>query len=71
MNSKNPFRSKTVWLGVLQAISGLLLLLIDNDLIKDYPRAVSAFVLANGVVTMALRMITTLPIQWTDDKKTN
>lgn len=64
---KNWFRSKTNWLGILQLMSGIFLLLIDNELVKQYPKAVSVFITLNGVVTMALRTITTLPIQWAEE----
>ena len=47
-NEQEPRKSKTNWLGVLQLISGLSLLVIDNDLVKEYPKVVSVFIAVTG-----------------------
>ena len=65
--NKNPFLSKTNWLGVLQFISGFSLLVIDNDLVKEYPKVVSVFIMVNGLATLLIRAVTTLPIGWNEE----
>ena len=67
--NKNPFLSKTNWLGALQLMSGFSLLAIDNDLVKQYPKAVSFFVMLSGAATIAVRAVTSLPIGWNDEKQ--
>lgn len=65
--NKNPWKSKTNWLGILQLISGFSLLVIDNDLVKQYPKIVSMFIMVNGMATLLIRAVTTLPIGWTEE----
>ena len=67
--NKSPWKSKTNWLGVLQLISGLSLLVIDNDLVKEYPKVVSVFIAVNGVATLLIRAVPTLPIGWNDEQQ--
>jgi len=65
--SKNPWKSKVNWLGALQLISGFSLLVIDNDLVKEYPKVVSVFIMVNGLATLLIRAVTTLPIGWNEE----
>lgn len=66
MNGKNPWLSKTYWFGALQVISAILLLLLDSDLIRQYPNAIATIGLVSGIVTIILRNFTSLPIEWAD-----
>ena len=62
--SKKAWWSKTNIFGVLQLTAGTLALFAGSDLIQQYPKAVSIIAAASGVVTIGLRLITTVPVEW-------
>jgi hypothetical protein len=63
-NAKKLWYSKTSIFGALQLAAGTLALFAGSDLIQQYPQAVAAIAAASGVVTIGLRLITSLPIEW-------
>jgi hypothetical protein len=63
-NAKKLWYSKTSIFGVLQLLAGTLALFAGSDLIQQHPQAVAAIAAASGVVTIGLRFITSLPVEW-------
>lgn len=61
---KNIWKSKTLVFGVLQLVSGIALLCVNNDLVKQHPSAVAAATSVSGLVTILLRFLTDAPIKW-------
>ena len=56
---KKWFKSKTVWIGVLQILSALILIFVD--LFPD-STIISSVLLADGIIMVVLRWITDKPI---------
>ena len=63
-NAKKLWYSKTSIFGVLQLAAGTLALFSGSDLIQQHPQAVAAVAAASGVITIGLRFITSLPVEW-------
>ena len=61
---KKAWYSKTNIFGALQLAAGTLALFAGSDLIQQFPRAVAAIAAASGVVTIALRFVTSVPVEW-------
>jgi len=62
--AKKVWYSKTSIFGMLQLAAGTLALFAGSDLIQQYPKAVAAIAAASGVVTIGLRLITSIPVEW-------
>ena len=56
---KKWYKSKTVWIGVLQILSSLILIFVD--LFPD-SQIISSVLLADGIIMVVLRWITDRPI---------
>jgi hypothetical protein len=63
-NAKKLWYSKTNIFGALQLLAGTLALFAGSDLIQQHPQAVAAIAAASGVITIGLRFITSLPVEW-------
>ena len=63
-NPKKVWYSKTGIFGTLQLAAGTLALFAGSDLIQQHPRAVAIIAAASGVVTIGLRLITSIPVEW-------
>lgn len=56
---KNPFKSKTVWFAILQAIAGIVTVIIAND---PALQSVAAIAIFKSALDITLRAMTTEPI---------
>ena len=63
-NAKKVWYSKTNVFGALQLAAGTLALFAGSDLIQQHPKAVAIIAATSGVVTIGLRFVTSLPIEW-------
>ena len=63
-NAKKLWYSKTSIFGALQLAAGTLALFGGSDLIQQHPQAVAAIAAASGVITIGLRLITSIPVEW-------
>lgn len=61
---KKVWWSKTAILGALQLAAGTLTLWGGSELISQYPNAVAGIAMATGGITIALRLITSVPVEW-------
>lgn len=61
---KKIWKSKTLVFGGLQLISGIALLCVNNDLVKQHPGVVAVATSVSGLVTILLRFLTDAPIKW-------
>ena len=62
--TKSAWYSKTNLLGLVQILTGVAGVLAGSELIQQYPKAVSSIAVATGVLTIVLRTLTTLPVEW-------
>ena len=62
VGAKPWWRSKTIWANILPVVLAILALMADDQLIAKHPQAVSAVLLAIGMVNIVLRSITNQPI---------
>lgn len=62
--AKKAWWSKTNLLGSLQIAVGFAGLLAGSTLIQQYPKAVAALTVASGILTIVLRSVTSVPIEW-------
>lgn len=51
-----------MWLNMLTVAVGVCGYLAGNEVIMDYPHAVAALVIAQGVLNIALRFVTSTPV---------
>ena len=63
MESKSPLKSKTMWANMLLVATGVSGYLAGNDIIMQYPRAVAAFIVLQGLLNIALRIVTKAPVK--------
>lgn len=61
---KKAWYSKSNIFGVLQVAAGITGVLVGSEFIQQYPTAISIAVSVSGVVTIGLRLITTVPVEW-------
>jgi hypothetical protein len=64
--TQSGWTSKTNILGALQLIVGIITAIAGSQLIADHPTWVSGLIAVNGIVTMVIRQLTSLPITWGD-----
>lgn len=62
--SKKPWYSKSNIFGVLQVAAGVSGLLIGSEFIQQWPGFVAGAVTVSGGITIALRFLTTVPVEW-------
>jgi len=62
--TKKVWYSKTGLFGALQLAAGTLALFAGSDLIQQHPQAVAIIATASGAVTIALRLLTSVPVEW-------
>lgn len=55
-------RSKTVLVGILTTLAGVLAYLAGDDFISQYPQTVAIVIAVKGVVDVVLRFLTSLPV---------
>ncbi len=60
--AKPWYASKTVWLNLLTTAVGVVGYLAGSDVIAQNPALVAAFVSAQGVMNVILRLITGKPV---------
>ena len=60
MSDKRPIKSRTVWLGFAVAI---LSQLASEEWIREYPQAIAWIGTAVGLLTVALRFLTSEPLK--------
>lgn len=60
---KSALSSKTIWVGVLTTVASTLGFLQGQEFIAQYPHVVAGLGAAVGLITIALRFITTVPIK--------
>ena len=56
--AKPWYMSKTMWLNLLTAVVGVVGYMAGSDLIAQNPALVAAFVSAQGVLNVILRLVT-------------
>jgi len=61
---KKVWYSKTAILGALQLAAGMLALFGGSELIAQHPQSVAIIATATGAITIALRLVTSLPVEW-------
>ncbi len=59
---KKTFESKTVLFGIATAILSALTFFQGEEWIKEYPQVVAGIGTAIGLITIALRFVTKLPM---------
>jgi len=69
-DSKVWYESKTIWINILTMLLGIIGVITGSELIADNPKLVAAFVMAAGIINLALRAITTKPVSTRSVKKT-
>ena len=62
MNSKPIFSSKTIWFSVAATVASVIALVAGEEWIQEYPQVVSILGIVGGLITGALRVITTQPV---------
>ena len=62
--SKKPWYSKSNIFGTLQVAAGIAGVLIGSEFISQWPGVVSGAVAVSGGITIALRFLTTVPVEW-------
>ena len=60
--AKSWWQSKTIWVNAITAATATLTVLGGQQIVQEYPKASAAIVAALGVLNIALRVITVLPI---------
>lgn len=63
MQPKLIWQSKTFWLNALTAAAGILVVVVGSDVVKDHPQLVGYLAIAQGVINVFLRMITSEPVK--------
>ncbi len=54
--------SKTIWIAVLQIVSGVLASILAQEWVASHPQAVGVLIAIVGIINAVLRSITTKPI---------
>ena len=61
---KKVWYSKTNLFGALQLAASTLALFAGSDLIRQHPETIALVGAISGVVTIGLRLITSVPVEW-------
>ena len=59
---KSPLTSKTLWFNGLSLAAAIITVLVDHQLILQYPAVVAGLTMAASAVNMVLRYFTTKPV---------
>lgn len=59
---KPVLKSKTVWVNMITVAVGICGYLAGNEVIIQYPHAVASLVVAQGLLNIALRFVTSMPV---------
>lgn len=62
MENKSVLKSKTMWANMITVAVGTCGFLAGNEVIMQYPHAVAALIVAQGLLNIALRFVTTRPV---------
>lgn len=62
---KPIWQSKTFWLGLLGTIAGTLEYLGGSQFVQQYPQVAAGIMTVVGVLTIILRIFTTVPVSLT------
>jgi len=60
--SKSPLASKTLWVNGLSLAAAIITVLVDHQLILQYPAVVAGLTMGLSAVNMILRYFTTKPV---------
>jgi hypothetical protein len=63
-NVKKVWYSKSNLFGALQVAAGVAGVLVGSDFIQQWPGVVSTAIAVSGAITIGLRFLTTMPIEW-------
>ena len=63
-NTKKVWYSKSNLFGALQVAAGVAGVLVGSDFIQQWPGVVSTAIAVSGAITIGLRFLTTMPIEW-------
>jgi nitrate reductase gamma subunit len=60
--NKPVIKSRTIWINCITVAVGICGFLAGHEVIMEYPNAVAALVVAQGLLNIALRFITVMPV---------
>jgi hypothetical protein len=60
---KPLLKSKTMWINMLVVATGVCGYLAGNEIITDYPHAVATLIVLQGLLNIALRFVTKVPVK--------
>jgi len=60
--SKPVVKSRTMWVNMITVAVGLCGFLAGNEVIMEYPHAIAALIVAQGLLNITLRFLTTTPV---------
>jgi hypothetical protein len=63
MDGKKWYLSKTVWVGTVEIVIAVLLLLAGDQLIAENPKVVAVIGTIVGILTIVLRKLTNQPLK--------
>ena len=63
-SSKKVWYSKSNIFGTLQVAAGIAGVLVGSDFIQQWPGVVSGAIAVSGAITIGLRFLTTMPLEW-------
>ncbi len=63
-SAKKVWYSKSNLFGALQVAAGVAGVLVGSDFIQQWPGVVSGAIAVSGAITIGLRFLTTMPIEW-------
>ena len=64
--NKSPLKSKTMWANIILVATGVSGYLAGNEIITQYPHAVAAFIVIQGLLNIVLRVVTKAPLGRSD-----
>ena len=62
--TKSWWQSKTIWINSITAATATLTVLAGQQIVTDHPAIAAGLVAALGGLNIALRIITSLPVEW-------
>jgi uncharacterized membrane protein YkgB len=63
-NAKKVWYSKSNIFGALQVTAGIAGVLVGSEFIQQWPGLVAGAITVSGGITIALRFLTTMPVEW-------
>ena len=64
VKSKKAWWSKSNLFGVLQIATSVVAVFAGSELIQQYPKAVASIGIVSGGITILLRFLTSVPVEW-------